>query len=211
MTQSRKPTRTTMLMLASAVLLAQHGVVAEARAPQSQHANQRAHGDYTHQTQVQRTASGHTRNDTWTNSQGKTASRNATVVNDKGSGTRTRDVVLQGPQGQQATRHDVTQRTDTGYTRNSIATNVQGQTATRNATVVNDPAAGTRSRDVTATGFNGGTRTVDDDTQRTSDGYVRQTTVTQADGDTTTRNVTATYDPASHVWTRDVSVDRDDE
>ncbi len=83
MTQFRKPTRTTMLMLASAVLLAQYGVAADARAPQSQHPNQRAHGDYTHQTQVQRTASGHTRSDTWTNSQGKTASRNATVVNDK--------------------------------------------------------------------------------------------------------------------------------
>jgi hypothetical protein len=155
MTQFRKPTRTTMPMLASAVLLAQYGVAADARAPQSQHPNHRAHGNYAHQTQVQRTASGHTRNDTWTNSQGKTASRNATVVN--------------------------------------------------------DPASGTRSRDVTATGFNGGTRTINDDTQRTSDGYSRQTTVTQADGDTTTRDVTATYDSENHVWTRDVSVDRDDE
>jgi hypothetical protein len=210
MTQFRKPTRAMALMLASAVILAQYGAAAEARESKSQHAKQRAHGNYTHQTQVQRTASGHARNDTWTNSQGKTSSRNASVVNDQDSGTRTRDVVLQGPQGQQATRHDVTQRTDAGYTRNATATNAQGQMAIRNATVVNNPTAGTRSRDVIATGFNGRTRTVNDDTLRTSDGYVRQTTVTQADGDATTRNVTATYDAENHSWIRDVRVDHDD-
>jgi hypothetical protein len=154
MTRSSRPTRSTILMLVGTVILAQYGAPTEAREPQPRHANKRAHGDYTHQTQVQRTASGHTRNDTWTNSQGKTASRNAIVVNDKHSGTRTRDVVLQGPQGQQTTRHDVT--------------------------------------------------------QRTTDGYARQTTVTQADGDATTRNVTATYDSENHAWTRDVSVDHED-
>ena len=125
MPQSTKPTRPLLLMLASSVLLAQYGVAAEARDARAQHASQRGHADYTRQTQVQRTGTGHTRSDTWTNAQGKTASRNATVVNDKGSGTRTRDVRWQGPQGQQATRHDFTQRTDDGYTRSTTATNAR--------------------------------------------------------------------------------------
>ena len=42
----------------------------------------RPQGSYSHQTQVQRTASGHTRSDTWTNAEGQTATRNATGTYD---------------------------------------------------------------------------------------------------------------------------------
>lgn len=156
MTQSRKPTRLLLLMLASSVLLAQYGVAAEARDAHPQHASQRGHGDYTRQTQVQRTDNGHTRSDTWTSAQGKTAKRNATVVNDKASGTHTRDVQWQGPQGQQATRHDVTQRTDDGYTRSTTATNAQGNTTTRDVTASYDPESKLWTRDVTVDHDDGG-------------------------------------------------------
>jgi len=61
--------------------------------------------------------------------------------------------------------------------------------STRKATAVNDAAARTRSRNVTATGFDGGTRT---------------------DGDVSSRNVTATCDFTNKVWSKDVSVDRAD-
>lgn len=206
---SSKPTRPMLMLLAGAFVATQLAAIsAEARDGRQRQGPSRAHGDYTHQSQVQRTTSGHTRSDTWTNAQGRTASRDAEVVNDKQARTRTRDVKWQGPEGGQASRHDVTQRTDDGYTRNSTATNAHGQAATRNATVANDAATRTRSRNVTATGFNGGTRTVDDDLQRTDDGYSRQTTISHPDGKVSSRNVTAAYDSTNNVWSKDVSVNR---
>lgn len=108
----------------------------------------RAHGDYTRHTQVNRTANGYTRTDTWTGDKG-TATRNAEVVNDRARQTRTRNVEWTGPQGQQAHRTDVTQRTDDGYTRNSVATGPNGGTATRNVVATRDPASGTWTKDVT--------------------------------------------------------------
>ena len=139
-------------------------------------------GDYTHQTQRTRTADGHTRHDDWSNAKAKTATRDATVVNDRANGTRTRDVEVQGP---------------------------NGKTATRDATVVRDKEAGTVSRDVVTTGPNGRTRTVDDDIQRTDDGYTRETVRTNPNGSTLTRDVNATYDPATKTFTKDVSVDHE--
>jgi hypothetical protein len=65
-------------------------------------------------------------------------------------------VLWQGPQGQQATRHDETVRTDNGYTRESVFTSPQGATTTRNATVVNDPESRTRTRTVTMDRPDGG-------------------------------------------------------
>jgi len=177
-----KPARPMLMLLAGAFVATQLAAIsAEARDGRQRQGHSRPHGDYSHQSHVQRTTSGHTRNDTWTNAQGRTASRDAVVVDDKQARTRTRDVQWQGPEGSQGSRHDVTQRTHDGYTRN-----------------------------VTATGFDGGTRTVDDDLQRTDDGYSRQTTFTQPDGDVSSRNVTATYDSTNNVWSKDVSVDRAD-
>ena len=87
---------------------------------------------------------------------GRTASRNATVVNDKEAGTRTRDVQRQGPEGKTATRHEETQRTESGYTRNSTATNAQGQTTIRNVTANKDPSTQTWTRDVSVNRGDGG-------------------------------------------------------
>jgi hypothetical protein len=108
----------------------------------------RPQGDYTRHTEVRRTPNGHTRDDTWTGAQG-TATRSAEVVNDRENRKRTRDVTWSGPQGQQATRTDVTQRTDDGYTRNTVATGAQGGTATRDVVATHDAESGTWTRDVT--------------------------------------------------------------
>lgn len=107
----------------------------------------RPRGDYTRHTELRRTDTGHTRTDTWTGERG-TATRQAEVVNDRASQTRTREVQWTGPNGQQGTRTDVTRRTENGYTRNSTATGPQGGTATRDVTAVRDPASGTWTRDV---------------------------------------------------------------
>jgi hypothetical protein len=146
------------------------------------HGGTHPRGDYTHHTERTKTDNGHTRNDTWTNGEGKTATRDANVVNDRDNGTRTRDVDWQGP---------------------------NGKTATRDATVVRDKDAGTVSRDVVETGPNGKTRTIDDNVQRTDDGYTRETVRTNPNGSTLTRDVTATYDKDTKTFSKDVSVDRE--
>jgi len=166
-------------------------------------------GDYTHHTDRAKTDNGHTRHDEWKNGEGKTATRDATVVNDRETGTRTRDVVETGPNGKTASREDVTQRTADGYTRDSTFTGPNGKTSTRDATVVRDKDAGTVSRDVVETGPNGKTRTIDDDVQRTADGYTRETVRTNPNGSTLTRDVTATYDKDTKAFSKDVSVDHE--
>ena len=179
-----------------------------ARHPQAVGAQHAPRGDYTRHTERTRTENGHTRHDEITNGAGKTATRDATVVNDRAAGTRTRDVVATGPNGKTAARQDVTQRTENGYTRDSAVTGPNGKTATRNATVARDKEAGTVSREVVATGPNGGVRTIDDNAQRTEDGFTRSTVVTNPNGSSATRDVTGSYDPTTKTVTKDVSVNR---
>ena len=105
-------------------------------------------GNSTHHVEGQRTANGHTRHDDWTNAKGKTATRDATVVNDRENGTRTRDVASQGPNGKTATREDVTQRTADGFTREAVRTNANGGTTTRDVNATFDPATKTFTKDV---------------------------------------------------------------
>jgi hypothetical protein len=117
-----------LAMLAVLAVVGQFGVsAAEAGNKGQRQANARPSGSYSYQ--VQRTANGHARSDTWTNAEGRSASRNATVVNDKDAGTRTRDVQRQGP---------------------------EGQTATRNATAIFDPTAKTWIKDVNVSRGEGG-------------------------------------------------------
>lgn len=170
--------------LAGAITIALAAAPADAapRGNRGAHNGSHPRGDYTHQTERTKTDNGHTREDTWTNSQGKTTSRDANAVNDRDNGTRTRDVERQGP---------------------------NGKTATRDATVVRDKDAGTVSRDVVETGPNGKTRTIDDNVQRTADGYTRETVKTNPKGSTLTRDVTATYDKDTKTFSKDVSVDRE--
>lgn len=127
---------------------ADRGQRSGARSTQAQAQKHRPQGDYTRHTEVRRTEHGHTRSDTWSGERG-TTTRQAEVVNDRGTQTRTRNVEWTGPQGQQATRTDVTQRTDSGYTRQSTATGPNGGTTTRSVFATRDREAGTWTRDVT--------------------------------------------------------------
>jgi hypothetical protein len=121
------------------------------RNAQAQPHKPRPQGSYTRHTEVQRTGHGHTRSDTWTGQDGKSATRNAEVVNDRANQTRTRDVEWTGPNGQQATRTDVTQHTDSGYTRNSTATGPKGGTTERDVVATHDAQTGTWVKDVAVT------------------------------------------------------------
>lgn len=163
-------------------------------------------GDWSSHTERQRTEDGHTAHTTWNGSNGKTATRDATVVNDKAAQTRTRDVSYTGPNGKQRSVHDVTQKTDNGYARNSTYTNADGESATRNAAVTNDKDNGTRTREVTYTGVNGKTATANTVTTRTDTGYTRDTTVTGPNGGSGAREVVVACDKAAGHCTKDVAV-----
>jgi hypothetical protein len=141
------------LMLVAATALvpadaADRGQKSRTRSAQQHAHKQRPHGDYTRHTEVRRTDNGHTRSDAWTGERG-TSTRQAEVVNDRGSQTRTRNVQWTGPQGQQGTRTDVTRRTESGYTRQSTATGPTGGTSTRDVVATRDPSTGTWTKDVT--------------------------------------------------------------
>jgi len=136
------------LMTMAASADADNGKAGKARQAQASDHKPRPQGDYTRHSEVRRTDEGHTRNDTWTGTRG-TATRDATVTNDRENKTRTRQVGWAGPEGQQATRTDVTRRTETGYTRSSTATGPQGGTATRDVVATRNAESGTWTKDVT--------------------------------------------------------------
>jgi hypothetical protein len=101
------------------------------------------------------------------------------------------------------TRTTETQRTDNGYVRNTTLTRPDGATATQQRTVVNDREAGTRSIDVSRTGFDGRTRTMSQDIQRTENGWTSSRTLTNADGQTATRNTSVSIDREARTVTRE--------
>lgn len=75
--------------------------------------------------------------------------------------------------------------------------------ATVTRTVVNDREAGTRSVDVSRTGFDGKTRSSSLDLQRTETGHTASRTLTNAEGQTATRNTTVSNDREAGVRTRE--------
>lgn len=111
--------------------------------------------------------------------------------------------VQRPPQARPVSRTTETQRTDTGYVRNTTLTRPDGATATSQRTVVNDREAGTHSVDVTRTGFDGKTRSMSHDVQRTEDGWTSSRTLTNAQGETATRNTSVSIDKEAGVRTRE--------
>lgn len=82
----------------------------------------------TKQVEHRRTENGYERATTWTGPDGRTATRNETVVRDPEARTRTRDVTWTGPDGKQRTVHDVVTKTDDGHTRSTVITgNIEGR------------------------------------------------------------------------------------
>jgi len=186
------------------VLVAERG---QNRARQQQrHVQDR---DGSRHTEVQRTENGHTSHSTWTGENGKTATRDANVVNDREAGTRTRGVTSTGPEGKTRTVNDVTTRTEDGHTRNTTYTDAEGRTATRDAVVTRNSETGTRTKDATYVSRDGKQTTVNDVTQRTESGYTRNTTVTRPNGETGTRSVDVSCDKAAGNCTKDVQVNKD--
>ena len=135
------------LAFGSALLLANVEAGAAERRAGGQRSMQR--DDLTRQTVRQRTDTGRTRSDTWTNAQGKTVTREATVARDREAGIRSRDVVTTLPDGRNRTVSDVTTKTDGGFTRSTSVVNPNGGTLQRDVTATFDAAAKTMTKTVT--------------------------------------------------------------
>ena len=79
--------------LLSGLAIAMAGILATAPANAAERGAHAARGDVTRHTEHARTENGRTRHDEVTGPQGRSATRDATVVNDRAAGTHTRDVV----------------------------------------------------------------------------------------------------------------------
>ncbi len=129
---------------------------AEAGNGGKQHARnaQGSHGQWTRTTTAQRTPNGRTSNSTVTRGDGRTATRDTVVVNDRAAGTRSVDSTTTGFNGRTTTYSSDAQRTATGYTRDVTRTLPNGQVNQHGVDVACDKAA--QSCTKTVTGHNGG-------------------------------------------------------
>jgi hypothetical protein len=194
--------------VAIAALLAMSGTALARDAKRTRGANApRVTQPHTRTTERQRTENGHTRRDTVTGPEGRTATRDAVVTNDREAGTRTRNVDYTGPNGQTASVDSVSTRTDDGFTRSTTVTNPQGETATRDMTVVRDKDAGTTTRTANYTTFDGREGSMSDVIQRTEDGISRDTVRTLPNGQTHTRSVDVACDKDVGKCVKQVEVD----
>ena len=139
---------------------------------------------------------------------GRTATRQVEVTNDREAGTRTREVEYTGPNGNTASVDTVRTRTDDGFTRSTTVTNPQGETATRDLTVSRDREAGTVTREANYTTFDGREGSMSDVIQRTDDGYTRDTTRSLPNGTTLTREVDVSCDKEARSCVKQVEVDK---
>lgn len=173
---------------------------------------QRAHGalrrgeSWSRTTTHRRTDNGRASHDEWRHEDGRRVTRDVAVANDREAGTRTRSVEWVGPQGRTRSVDSVTTRSDDGFTRSTTVTNARGETATGELTVVHDREAGTRSVDIERTGFDGRSSSVHGESQRTAEGFTRETTVTLPSGTTRTRSVKVSCDRSERSCTRKVEV-----
>ena len=104
------------------------------------------------------------------------------------------------------TRHTEQVATDNGFTRNTVTTRPNGDTATRNVTLTRDKEAGIRTREVSGTHFNGVSYSGQSVTQKTEDGYTRDSTYTNTQGKTVSRHVDAVVNKEEGIVTRNISV-----
>ena len=122
------------------------------RGARARPAQARPNAALTRTTTVQRTDSGPTSHTTISGANGKTATRDVVVSNDREAGTRTRSVDATGPNGKTRSVDSVTQRTDDGYTRNTTAVGPKGNVTTRTVDVSCDKSAQGCTRTVEVNG-----------------------------------------------------------
>jgi len=116
-------------------------------------------GTFTRHSEQIATANGFQRTTTATRADGKTAIRNVTVENSKETGMRSKIINGTNFNGGSFSGQIVTQKTETGFTRDTTKTNAQGKTASRHVKATVDKAAGSISKIISITQPNGETST----------------------------------------------------
>ena len=167
----------------------------------------RAGGDWTRTTETRRTDTGRTRSDRWEGADGRTASRDVAVSRDREARTRTRESSWTRPNGDGGNATTVTTKTDDGFSRDTTVTNARGETATRNVDVSRDRDAGTSTRSVDRTGFDGRSASVDSTRTRTANGLTIERDVVTPNGTTVSHDVVKTCDRAAGGCTTTVTHD----
>ena len=97
-------------------------------------------------------------------------------------------------------------KTDNGFTRTINKTDDQGATATRRAEVVANKEAGTRTRQVSGTTFEGKSYFGQSTAQKTDNGYTSVGQLTTANGKVIDRSVNAQIDREAHAVAKEISV-----
>jgi len=167
----------------------------------------RSGGDWTRTTETQRTENGRKRSDRWQGADGKTASRDVAISRDREARTQTRESSWTRPNGDSGNATTVTTKTDDGYSRDTTVTNARGETATRNVDVSRDKDAGTSTRSVDRTGFDGRSSSVDSTRTRTENGFTIERNVVTPNGTTISHDVVKTCDKAAGGCTTTVTHD----
>ena len=93
-------------------------------------------------------------------------------------------------------------KTDTGFTRNSSATNAQGQVASRDMVVTRDAESQSRTRETTGQRFDGSNYSGSAVVQKTDTGYTRNATRTNAEGEVASRSTEVSRDLESQTLSR---------
>lgn len=102
-------------------------------------------------------------------------------------------------------RHMQQNVTPNGFTRNLVKTAPNGATATRDTAVVNDVAAGTHTRTVNGTTFDGAGYSGAAVTQKTEDGVSHVSSFTGVNGNTSARSADLSVDQESGTLTKNIS------
>lgn len=91
---------------------------------------------------AERTESGYERHTTFTDARGRETHRDAEVTLDREAGSRQKDVVWTGAEGNTLTRSSERVRTEDGYTRTTTLTGPDGKSATWEKTVSRETSQG---------------------------------------------------------------------
>jgi hypothetical protein len=155
-----------------------------------------------------RSEGGYSGQTTYTDAQGRTATRDAEVNVDREAGTASKSTSLTTRDGRTVEKETNVVRTESGFESQTVVTGPDGQVATRSQSGDYDADAGTFSRDVTTTDAAGRTRDRNTTTTKTDDGFSRNTEIDGKAGGNTTRNADYARDPETGEWSREISGSR---
>jgi len=116
-----------------------------------------------------------------------------------------RQVTRTGNNGNSASRTSTVNRTDQGYQRDVVRQGPQGNSRTKSTQGQWDADSGTWNRQTSATNANGQSATATKSVTRTDDGYSSSKTVTGPQGNSATKTAEGSWDPETNTWTKTVT------